>query len=358
MQENWRVDGFTSPNAVTYPWQWLWDSCFHALIWQRLGRPDRAVAELGSLFADQGSTGFVPHMRYVGDPEAGADFWGRSGTSSITQPPMFGHAVAELVRSGIEVGDLVEQAAAAVHHLLDRPPTPAGLVPIFHPWESGCDDSPRWDDVGPFDVARWRADKGRFVASLRFDESGAPVANPTFSVGSIGFNALVAFNAAELVSIGVGGLAADVRRLTVAIGDRHTDDEGTWVDDSSRDGASVRTLDAHLAILVADGDHLAARATDLVAHESFGAPFGPGGVARHEPVRCADQYWRGPSWPQLSYLLWVACRRRGRPEAASIAATLRRGVHRSGHSEYWNPDTGAGLGARPQSWSCLGSVLD
>jgi hypothetical protein len=33
LNANWRADGgYTSPNPDTYPWQWLWDSCFHAII--------------------------------------------------------------------------------------------------------------------------------------------------------------------------------------------------------------------------------------------------------------------------------------------------------------------------------------
>ena len=34
--------GFCVPNATTYPWQWLWDSCFHAVVWAHLG-DERAV---------------------------------------------------------------------------------------------------------------------------------------------------------------------------------------------------------------------------------------------------------------------------------------------------------------------------
>ena len=60
-----------------YPWQWLWDSCFHALIWAELGRADRALAELTSALSDQAADGFVPHVRYVGDPGFLAEFWGR-----------------------------------------------------------------------------------------------------------------------------------------------------------------------------------------------------------------------------------------------------------------------------------------
>ena len=357
MESNWREAGFTSPNATTYPWLWLWDSCFHALIWHHLGRTDRALVELGSVFADQGPTGFVPHMRYVGAPHEAADFWGRPATSSITQPPMFGHAVAELVRAGVDVGPLVDQAALAVCHLLDRPPSPSGLVPIFHPWESGCDDSPRWDSERPFDPARWHHDKGRFVEGLKLDSAGAPVANATFSVGSIGFNALAAFNAAELVSIGAEGLAPGRDRLVGAIAEKYDDEAGTWVDDSDLGGGAVRTLDTHLALLVADPQVVDRRAPDLVDREAFGAPFGPAGVARGEAARRDDQYWRGPSWPQLSYLVWLACSRRGRDEAEPIARSLRRGAISSGFSEYWNPETGAGLGARPQSWAGLAALV-
>ena len=37
--------GFCVPNPTTYPWQWLWDSCFHAVVWAHLG-DERAVVEL------------------------------------------------------------------------------------------------------------------------------------------------------------------------------------------------------------------------------------------------------------------------------------------------------------------------
>ena len=68
MLAHWRPDGHTVPNAGVYPWQWLWDSCFHALIWAELGEPERAVTELRSALADQDELGFVPHIRYAGAP--------------------------------------------------------------------------------------------------------------------------------------------------------------------------------------------------------------------------------------------------------------------------------------------------
>ncbi|NBV26756.1 MAG: hypothetical protein EBR99_05520 [Actinobacteria bacterium] len=61
LEANWRPEGYTVPNASVYPFQWLWDSCFHAITWADLGEPDRARSELAHLFRTQNSEGFVPH---------------------------------------------------------------------------------------------------------------------------------------------------------------------------------------------------------------------------------------------------------------------------------------------------------
>ncbi len=133
MATHWQTHGYTAPNADVYPWQWLWDSCFHALIWHELGESERALTEVRAALADPHPTGFVPHMRYTGRPEASVDFWGRRGASSITQPPMYGHALAQLDRAGVEVDDrLVASARDGLEFLLVAPPPPrrsARVVP-------------------------------------------------------------------------------------------------------------------------------------------------------------------------------------------------------------------------------------
>ena len=97
----------------------------------------------------------------------------------------------------------------------------------------------------------------------------------------------------------------------------------------------------------------------LVDPEAFGAPFGPRGVHRDEASYEPDQYWRGPAWPQLTYLLWCAAGRAerngviGSAVARTLASGLVDGARRSGLAEYWNPDTGEGRGAAPQSWAGL-----
>ncbi len=368
LNEAWTEPGFCVPNSGVYPHQWLWDSCFHAITWAELG-DDRAIVELESALASQYPSGFVPHMTYWNHPELHQEFWGRPKTSSITQPPMFGHAASELHRRGYEIDeDLRYRIEKAFRYLLkSRTRTPQGLVPIYHPWESGCDDSPRWDVVDKsghtsrFDVDDWRTTKSQMVGSLVYQSDGSPVANPLFEVGSAGFNALILFNFEEFCAIPgvidrptVRDLQSEyqiLRQRFVAI---WSEPDRTWVDDSHCRAGNAATADGLLGLLV---DPKPARFEQLRSAAAFGSQYGCAGVSRTEPSYDPATYWRGPSWPQLNYLLSVAARRAGEQELASeLQFSSLRGAETSGFAEYWNPDTGTGLGAIPQTWAGLAIV--
>ncbi len=371
---HWRAEGYTVPNGRVYPWQWLWDSCFHAIVWAELGEPERAITELRSALADQDALGFVPHLRYgTGDPAGGAvphaDLWGRPRTSSITQPPMYGHAVAELVRRGVTApADVIDRAEAGVRFLLDRRArTDHGLVALVHPWESGCDDSPRWDDWCPPDwtAERWFVVKGELLAGVErapttVAGAGAPLANPAFGAGSVGFSALVAFNAAELAWVtGDRRLATTAVALAGAVDRRWDGELGTWVDDgpAATGSGRIRTADSLLPALL-PSDHAEAALAAALDATAYGGRFGPAGVHRDESTFAPSAYWRGSTWPQITYLLWCAARRHGLGAVADdLASRLVAGATTSGLAEHWNPDTGAALGAVPQSWTGLALLV-
>jgi glucosylglycerate hydrolase len=357
------IGGFCVPHASTYPWQWLWDSCFHAVVWAHLG-DERALAEVASALSPIDDDGFVPHMRYVGSASPHSGFWGRPGTSSITQPPMYGHALAEAARLGMDPpARLLEQAARGVRFLLHRRRrSRSGLVQLCHPWESGCDDSPRWDDFCPggWDPARWYDRKGTLLVSVERAAGGAPVANPEFAVGSAGFSALVAFNAAELAPlVDDPAMAASARELIEAVDARWDGDLRTWVDDGAAATGSgrVRTHDALMAALVTTRPARPALA-ELVARDALGGRFGPASVHRAEPTFDPGRYWRGSSWPQLTYLSWLAAVRSEEPSVVhDLRSGLLRGAITSGFAEHWDADSGRGLGAVPQSWTSLAWVV-
>lgn len=365
LEAAWRTTsdgaGFCVPNPTTYPWQWLWDSCFHAVVWSHLG-DRRALVELASVLRAQDVDGFVPHIAYHDGPFRDEAFWGRPATSSITQPPMYGHAVAVLAAAGVEPPRwLLERATAGLRFLLERRRrSPGGLVELCHPWESGCDDSPRWDglvEIG-WSPPAWHDLKGTLVGSIERSAVGAPLSNVAFPVGSVALSALVAWNAWELADVtGDRALARAADELAAAVDDRWDPELLTWVDDGPTASGSgrVRTLEALLPLLVAPRREAFGQLTDPAA---FGAPFGPRGVHVAEATYDPRTYWRGPAWPQLSYLLWLAATSaEERAVASSLARSTTAGALRSGFSEYWEPATGEALGATPQSWSTLACVM-
>ncbi len=129
------------------------------------------------------------------------------------------------------------------------------------------------------------------------------------------------------------------------------------MDDGPTAGGSgrVRTHDALLPLLLVDRPEARAQLTDLAA---LGAPYGPRQVHRAEPTFDPAGYWRGSSWPQLTYLSWRAARWAGDGgSAASFQKSLSSAVLRNGFAEHWSPDSGDGLGASPQSWSTLAAVV-
>jgi hypothetical protein len=358
--EHLRPAGHTVPNAATYPWQWLWDSAFHAVAWNVLGHPEHAIRELEVSLDPLAVDGFVPHVQYHG-PSPHESFWNRRATSSITQPPMFGHAIAELVRSGVEVpGPLVERAVRSLTFLLDRRARIDGLVTVVHPWETGADDSPRWEQwcAGPFTVRRWFDVKGNLLRSIVRSSHGSPLGNDLFRSAPASFNALVAFNALELVEvIGDPRLASQAGEIVDALDEMWDPDCLTWADagDARASSGRIRTLDGLLPVLVSRRATAVVNALDqAIDPHAFGGAYGPLGVHRDEPSFDPGAYWRGGTWPQLAYLIWLGAVRQGEAKTAHALAThTALGAVASGFAEYWDGDTGATRGAAPQSWTSV-----
>ncbi|HEX2298357.1 MAG TPA: glycogen debranching protein, partial [Pseudonocardiaceae bacterium] len=160
-----------------YPHMWSWDAAFVAIGLAAVAL-ERAVLELDTLLAAQWATGMIPHIVFApetNDYFPGPDRWGcrESGapvgqgprTSGICQPPVHAIAVQRIVAAG-RLGERTERSVAeeflarawgpmmAWHRWLAsaRDPLEEGLITLYHGWESGMDNSPRWD--GPYSRVR------------------------------------------------------------------------------------------------------------------------------------------------------------------------------------------------------------
>src|SRR5205085_1031197 len=103
----------------------------------------------------------------------------------------------------------------------------------------------------------------------------------------------------------------------------------------------------------------------LLDPEQFWLPVPPPSVAanelrfsRHDHFLFLRRYWRGPTWINAAWLLWLGLVRLGYSEAAAEMATRVGGaVATAGLREYYDPFTGRGMGAADFSWSALAMEL-
>jgi glycogen debranching enzyme len=355
--------GYCFPNAEVYPHMWLWDSCFHSISWATF-HDERSMRELSQALSAQFPNGFLPHMVYAGS----TIFRGpRTDVSSFTQPPIYALAAAWARRHGISVpGHLLDKISRALSYFTENRLFD-GLAFVVHPWETGCDHSPRWDSWygGTWDSWKWDMRDQQLVRAAQFRPvehdavwSSEFVCAPSF------FNAILSH--AFLIA---SELTGDMRqrRMSFELGDAI--DELLWDDRQSMyvdrpivgggDSHSLPTLDGVLSALGSIKRERALACLDRLRDPSqFAAPFGLRYLPLTHPLYLPNDYWRGPAWPQLEFLAIQACRRWGLDKLATqISEKSRRGIARSGWAEFRNPETGHGLGARPQTWSSLAGAM-
>jgi hypothetical protein len=100
----------------------------------------------------------------------------------------------------------------------------------------------------------------------------------------------------------------------------------------------------------------------LLNRNRFWLPFPPPSVSATEPEFSTDdhaflgfnRYWRGPTWINAAWLLWLGLVRLGYTEQADAMVTrLGAAVSSEGLREYYDPYSGRGMGAVDFGWSTL-----
>lgn len=411
LDANW-TGTVTVPSPGLYPHQWSWDSAFICMGLAR-HRRERAEHELLSLFRGQWANGLLPHIifntavaRHAYFP--GPELW-RSRkqeaaprgveTSGITQPPL--HALAalrlhecagrgEAERSRDFLARLYPLLVAQHGYLARvRDLAGAGLVAICHPWESGLDNSPAWDrplaalQLPPLAYAPSRMTRGLptgedydryvwLVTTLReacYQDRYLREAHP-FAVEDPLFNAtyLASTHALAEIAAIIGRDPLPHReaaqRVHRAMLDRLWDpDTGCF---RARDLRAERpipvvTVAAFGPLLDPDLPGAALRAmVDLLLSARFA------GAAGYPVPTCDIQapafdrggFWRGPTWVNTNWLLWLGASGHGLTVIADLlyGSTLRL-VRQSGFREYFDPFDGTGRGSHDYSWSAA-LVLD
>jgi len=404
-------DGRTRASRHLYPHQWNWDTGFIARGYLHFD-VEQAYREVRNLFAAQWSDGFLPHIVFnplALDHFPGPDYWkaDRSGrlptgcwTSGISQPPVHASMLAAALQLDPDHGRATRVLAELypqlrrLHDFFFRERDPAGehLVTVVHPWESGIDNTPLWDEPlsrltgasawadqmqQKYDelVQQGKRPPRTYIAKYSllvehlfqhdYDWQRVLKEHP-FQVQDVLFNVILCRAERDLAVIAEAVHAdAEVHRqraarMAAAINEKLWDPlDGTYYSydvqaeqllrretifsflplyagccDSQKADEVLRRLETR-CFCVADRQCVAIPSYDMCQADYDG-----------------EFYWRGPVWFNVNWFLAQGLRQQGERELASwIEDSLLQLVIRNGFFEYYSPETGRGLGASEFSWT-------
>lgn len=379
----WNGKGYSyvCPSLELYPFQWLWDSCFHAIALTYFDM-NLAKQEILNLLSAQDDDGFIPHTIFWGNRDSGP-YWiflqskSPYHHSAYIQPPVLAQAVKTIFdRSGDT--DFLKQVLPNLGRyylwLQSRDFDNDGLISIIAPWESGLDESPAYDPaLGFTESPYWSAR----LLDLRYAEVKYDIKKiidlNLFDVEDVLVNSIYAEGLRVLADLysSIGNQEENTR--FEALGNRV---ERSIIDKCYIDGcfynlvtkndkempAMVLTVISLMPLILDNierdkADSLVTR--HLLNPEEFWLPYPVPSVARSErsfaPIyRGQDCLWRGPTWVNTNWFIVRGLLKHGYKDVAYevIKRTLDL-VSRSGFREFYNPWTAEGYGAVDFGWSTL-----
>eukprot|EP00897_Mesotaenium_endlicherianum_P000330 jgi/Mesen1/10298/ME000079S09719 len=417
------LGGYTVPAKGLYPFQthvtcpsgkkgnrypltqaagvWNWDSAIVAAGWAVFDEA-RAWEEVATLMQGQWDDGMVPSILFHKEADTyfpGPEIWGTaenpSKTTGISQPPV----AAMSVRFLYEHAEQPELAQRKIEELFPkllayhrwwykaRDPEGRGVVAILHPWESGMDNSPAWDDAMQFPV-------GGFPAYTRRDLNHVnPEMRPTkdtydhyltllYLFKKTNFydsNQLYHISPFRMTDLCVNCILfranRDLRWVASKLGKHEVAAEiDGWLDKGfagfqqlwdeeagifkCQDQLTGKLADAAISAGflplfagVATKEQAARMAANLerwLTMVRYGVPSTDPADPRFEPLR----YWRGPVWIIINWMISNGLKHYGYFDLADrIKQDSLELTGTAGLLEYFDPVTGQGAGGHHFSWT-------
>jgi len=371
---------YTVPSPETYPYQWLWDSCFHAIILTHFNTRE-AKLEILTLLSKQFENGLIPHMIYW-DKESTNDFpvieWGKKDTSTITQPPMIAYAAWRIFQKDHDES-FIKKVYPNLYHfyrylLNERDPHEKHLIGILNPDESGEDNSPRFDiplNLPPRHSFKENTQKRlNLVAqniSCNFD---APFCMRNFFwVTDVPFNAIMVKNLKLLAELAAELSYEDDAKFFNGEAEKIAEamkkymlDKGifwsTYEENYQKIKVKTWAIFAPLfAKILSKPEAKKLVEKHLTNPKEFWTNYPVPTVSIDEPSFDPKDFWRGPTWIAVNWFIYKGLLNYGFKDLAKqIKKSSTALLEKSGFREYFNPLTGQGLGAKNFTWG--GLVLD
>ena len=383
---NGKEFSFVVPSLTGYPFQWFWDSCFHAIALTHLDL-DQAKAEITTLLSGAQPDGFIPHIIFW-EMDKQPDFLSRNIVgmtsphfSATIQPPIIAYAVERVFRAtgDEEFRDAALPVLTAYYRWLryHRDPDEDGLIAVIQPEEAGTDCSPKYDEALKLEEL---SNQG-FIAALKKvyaayepmrGDDRRILAADIFHFEDVLVNSIYAFSLRSLARLlGDSPEADEFRREADKTRDALLDKcwnekAGAFFDLSgvAEKQVEVVTVSSLMPLVLSDlPRHIVERLVEqwVSNPEHFWLPYPlpsvPASNPKFLPGNPRGFIWRGPTWVNTNWFLSHSLKGHGYPELAEIIVSRTHdAVEKSGFREYYHPYTGEGLGARDFGWTTL--ILD
>lgn len=309
------------PSKNTYIGLWLWDCAMHTLAFRHVN-PELARNQLRVTLAHQLPDGMLPDAIFDDGVVAEIDHPLRA---EVTKPPILAWAALKLHEVAPDVEFLKEIYVPLVRWnawwFSMNDDDVDGLAQYNHPYSSGLDDSPLWDQ-------------------------GMPVESPdlnTYLCIQMGSLAMMA----EILEM--PGEAQMWRRRAAGIVKRMIQD--FWDEESGifraiYDNRPIATVTPFNLYPIWTGQLPDAIRSALLGHlknpNEFWGEFALPTVARNDPAYDPQTMWRGPVWANINYFFIEALRQIGEFDLARELRqkTLQLIMAQPGMYEYYHAETG------------------
>ena len=395
---NNRRNGYTLPtNNKLYPAQWNWDSAFIALGYSYFNL-NFALKEIKTLLEGQWKDGMVPHILFH---DTNTNYYpnytawncgNKIHSSGITQPPILATILKQILdknkinqRQYIEVKKIIKKIKKFHEWFIKfRDPKKTGLVSILHPWESGYDNSPIWDDS---------MEKVIIEKNLKYKRADNKVVNPEhrplnidydryvtiknnlrknkynpkkifkssfFNVVDVGFNSIFLKANKDLVFL-LNKFNFDKSKISnyVKITEKnilklYDKKKGIFFSKDIKNKKKIKIPSiTNYFVLFADLDNISINnklIKNLKKHNNNEKYFFSSIKPNHKTFE-EKRYWRGPVWINCNWFIYKGLKNKDNLFSNKVKSKTTQIIEKKGFYEYYSCKSGKPMGAKNFSWS-------
>lgn len=311
-----------SPSKINYVGLWLWDNAMHALAYRYVD-PELARNQIRAMLAHQLPNGMVPDAVFDEGVVSRID---HPISGEVTKPPILAWSALKLHETDPNIHFLQEIYVPLMRlnawWFTMNDDNNDGLVQYNHPYSSGLDDSPLWDEGMP----------------VESPDINTYLHNQMTSLGKM----------AEILNMPAE--AAMWRKRSVSLAQRMV--QRFWDPEAGlfwalKDDQPVKVVTPFNLLPLWTGclnDEINQQLVDHILNpEEFWGKYPLPTVARNDPKYDPETMWRGPVWANINYFFIEALNNVGKPEIAADLRdrTLDMIMAHDDIYEYYNAETGA-----------------